>query len=548
MPKLTGLSTPGADPQFSFDAPITVGRGPLIDLSLEHKSVSRRHALLNWVDDVCFVVDLDSANGTFVNHSRITKPTRIRDGDQIEFGLVSARYEDPVASSPASRALKTPSSVKLLGSNARYDVSHTMAIRVEPTPRRVAPPREAQFLRDLGQLLSTSLDHKALMAFVLDQLFLLFGDVDRAFIGVWNRSAGALGDRLARGRSGNAVTVSIAPQVLREAVEKREVVFVEQSLDEDSSRRASTVGTTVCLPVVFQDEVHGVIQLDTTSAAGQFQNDQMPLLIMVSTQLGMCLAHIALHTKLVERELLEQDMMLARRIQHHFLPSGTPKVKGYDFGVDYSPAMAVGGDLYDFFALTDGRTGVLVGDVAGKGISAALYGAKIGSDIRYHSAAHSDPCEILASVNRAVSAYGEDGMFATALLVVLDAFRNEVTVANAGHLPPLARDAQGRVTELAGPVNPPLGINPKATFSGSCHRIAASQSIALFTDGVTEALDPSGRLYGDDRLREQLARANGPPQTTIDGILTSVRTFIDRAPQSDDVTLVCVRRSDSRAR
>ena len=118
---------------------------------------------------------------------------------------------------------------------------------------------------------------------------------------------------------------------------------------------ASRIRSAICVPILFQNEIYGAIQVDTTSGTMPFGHADMSLLVGVATQVGMSLAYADLHAKAVERELLEQDMMLARRVQRLFLPQRIPKVPGYSFSVDYSPALEVGGDLYDFLDLPDGR-------------------------------------------------------------------------------------------------------------------------------------------------------------------------------------------------
>ena len=141
----------------------------------------------------------------------------------------------------------------------------------------------------------------------------------------------------------------------------------------------------------------GILGRDQVDASTgrEFDRSDLTLTLMLAQELGMALAYSRLHEKLVERELIDRDLMLARQIQRHFLPASPPSVSGFNFSIEYRPALMVGGDLYDFVELEGGRLGVVAGDVSGKGVSAALYAAKVISDLRYQSAGQTSASSIL---------------------------------------------------------------------------------------------------------------------------------------------------------
>src|ERR1051326_5122926 len=212
----------------------------------------------------------------------------------------------------------------------------------------------------------------------------------------------------------------------------------------------------------------------------------------------MALAYARVHGKLVERELLEHDLDLAKKIQRHFLP---PK-----FAVEYAPALKVGGDLYDFVELAEGLIAVAVGDVSGKGVSAALFAAKVMSDLRYQAQGQTTASTILTRLNRALSQRNDEGMFVTLALIVIDVRKAHLMVASAGHPLPLVRHATGEVGEIGKTGDKPLGLDEDAAFTQHEYEIDRGDRVVLFTDGVLEALNRADELYGDARLADAIRR------------------------------------------
>ncbi|MDQ2869750.1 MAG: PP2C family protein-serine/threonine phosphatase, partial [Acidobacteriota bacterium] len=221
------------------------------------------------------------------------------------------------------------------------------------------------------------------------------------------------------------------------------------------------------------------------------------------------------------------------------LPKSPPSREGFDIRAHYQPALEVGGDYYDFLELPDGRLGIAVGDVSGKGVSAALYMVKVRGEVRYHSAGLSDPGEILAHVNRAICRdMADDGMFVTAVLLVLDPARRRLTVASAGHMPPVLRRADGTLVVLESPRSAPLGAREDAEFLPAGFDLTEGDTVVAYTDGVSEAVGRKEQLFGDERLRAAVRAAPGTPEDVLTAVLDAVREFSKGEPQSDDLTVL----------
>jgi len=267
------------------------------------------------------------------------------------------------------------------------------------------------------------------------------------------------------------------------------------------------------------------------------------LTVGLSAEVGMALAYARVHGELVEQKLLEHDLELARKIQHHFMPAGPPDISGYSFGIEYKPALAVGGDLYDFIDLGMGLKAIVVGDVSGKGVSAALYSAKLVTHLRYVAKGLTSPAAILSRVNDVLASDDHEGMFVTANVAVLDGRIGRFTIASAGHPLPFARDRHGEIAPLGQADGPAIGMLPGARFHDHEYELDTGDVVVFYTDGVIEALNPQKDMFGEEGLLNSLRRSNGGPPGAVRRIAKDVYRFAGSAPQSDDVTIVSIGRN-----
>jgi sigma-B regulation protein RsbU (phosphoserine phosphatase) len=247
-----------------------------------------------------------------------------------------------------------------------------------------------------------------------------------------------------------------------------------------------------------------------------------------------------LHEQLSAQMLLQHDLQLAERIQHSFLPKAVPTIPGCRFAVRYEAARHIGGDYYDFIRVAEDGIGVSVGDVSGKGVSAALYMAKLSSEMRFHARGSLSPGTVLKRLNRSLAEEMEIGMFVTLALLVLDPSQRRLTIASAGHPPPLVRSAGGSVAELKVPPNLPLGVRDDAAFSEASYALQPGDNVLLYTDGVTEAMDPAGRMFGLKRLRQVVAGGGEHPRELLAAVGGALAEFTAGHPPSDDQAMVCL--------
>jgi phosphoserine phosphatase RsbU/P len=252
--------------------------------------------------------------------------------------------------------------------------------------------------------------------------------------------------------------------------------------------------------------------------------------------------------ELSSRERMERELEIARNVQLSFLPTSTPEILGYDISANCLPAFDTGGDFYDFIPLQDGKIAVIIGDVSGKGIQAAFYMTLIKGFVQSLSERIESPADILCEINRLFVRNAERGIFVTMLYGILDPSTGEFAFARAGHNPAIlkpAKDANPRHLP-----SPGLGIGLVNDDRFAAHIrttkiiIPEEGFVCLYTDGITEAMNLKRELYGDHRLLGQLRLIR---DESAAGILTRIdhdlASFVGRAPQHDDMTLVIIRRS-----
>lgn len=257
--------------------------------------------------------------------------------------------------------------------------------------------------------------------------------------------------------------------------------------------------------------------------------------------------HHALEQHVVERQLLHRELEFAQKVQKRFLPSAAPRVPGYRFAQYYQPAREVGGDYFDYLYLPGRRLAIAVGDVAGKGMPAALLMARVLAEQRYCLLAERTLAEALTRLNGQLAEYIPEGRFITCALLVLEPESHRVTLANAGHLPPLLRRKGSSVVEPLGAAKAgwPLGIDLEISYSQAEVTLESGDVIVLFTDGLTEAEDLSGERYQLRRLADLLAQAPNQVDSLAHAVLQDVRRFAAGKELGDDFTLVCFGRESS---
>jgi phosphoserine phosphatase RsbU/P len=248
-------------------------------------------------------------------------------------------------------------------------------------------------------------------------------------------------------------------------------------------------------------------------------------------------------TRIAMRLPSSHDLQMAEQVQRRLLPRSLPLESGFEFFAFYQPAGSVGGDYYDFIPLPHGRLAIALGDVAGKGLAAALMMAKFSADTRYCFQHTSAPGMAATGLNQLLDELGIDDRFITLSLGILEFEPRRFTFCSAGHPLLLIRRADGRIEERGQDINgPPLGILPDVVYQEASVDLEIGDVVLIYSDGVTDARSIHEEMYDsktDRRLWKRLGLASGGPEATGSTIIKDIRAFSAGRSQFDDITLIC---------
>lgn len=249
----------------------------------------------------------------------------------------------------------------------------------------------------------------------------------------------------------------------------------------------------------------------------------------------------AAQAQIVEKERLERELQVAADIQISILPDQLPIVGDYDFGARILPARQVGGDFYDIFPVTEVQIGILIGDVADKGVPSALFMARTHALIMAEADIASDPVDVMQLVNHHITRLEKSTQFVTALYGTLDLETREFIYARAGHETPLLLTVDGRVERLPHGPGMSLGMWENIVVDKLTLALPAGSTLLLYTDGLPDCRNPEGESFGLERIKQTLCGLVGlPAQQVCDTLLETLITYTNGASQDDDVTLVAI--------
>jgi sigma-B regulation protein RsbU (phosphoserine phosphatase) len=326
------------------------------------------------------------------------------------------------------------------------------------------------------------------------------------------------------------------------AVASKEPVLVNDVRED--SRYLSLIAETrseLVVPLVHKDKVVGVFDLEST-ALGAFTEEHVKVLTPLASQVAVAIENARLYEELRSRDLLRaREMKIAADVQHGLFPEDCPRGKGWEASAHFRPARELGGDLYDFYEMEEGLLGLAVGDVAGKGVPAALYAAFASGTVRSRAFERHAPADLMARVNRTLRRRGVEGLLCNLVYARFDLRARTVSLASSGLPHPLQYSAAtGRCApvEIAGL---PLGAFDGSSYEERTLALESGDVFVFYTDGISDAAR-GAEDYGMDRLRGLVeAHASLPATGLGDRILDDLDTFLQGSDHADDVTVVVVK-------
>lgn len=532
-------------------AGLTLGRTAECGLVVDDPAASRKHMEIRPAGGRFLWKDLGSSNGTLLNGSRMLEG-ELKQGDKIRIGEAVFLFEIEVAPAPEEKKAEprffqetimagagvvqeTPEAGKTAGLlEAVYAVANEIATNYDPcslmdsiletTMRAIKAQRGAIFLAGPDESLLPCPQCQT---------------VHHIHNGVTDHIQ----------LDGIKISQSVATRVLRGG---ESVLY--QDTDGDAAETASAsimslkLHSIVCVPLRAKHGIQGILYMDSDRANVMYTQEDMLLAAAVGNSAGIALENARMHLQILEKQRIEQEIETAWTIQEGFLvkewPETDPRFQVY---AETRPAKTVGGDFYDFVQTGPNSVGVLIGDVSGKGVPAALTMAQLLAQFRLYARTEASPAAVLHLLNKDLAARSRRGMFCTLFYLVLDLDTGAAQCANAGHGPALRISCTGAAffAEASGP---PAGILAEGPWADTPLQLDAGDSLLLLTDGILEARaavkGEDGALdeLGETRLAElAVGLAQAAPQVLLDAINAAVTAHCAPAAPHDDCTMLALK-------
>jgi len=570
MDFLTIVTPEGAKSRYELERMnLKIGRSSTSDLILQDLNVSRLHAELVKRSEGYFILDAGGKNGTFVNDRRIEEPTLLKPGDRVRMGATTLVFngtpqsavefsDAPLPHGPgtihlSADDLKTP---------AFSDVS--VILRSSPPPLALGAPGAPVVRPGMTPVPGGALSSKALSIFIeadkelvfhrpinelLDTIMNLAGRAVRFERGLLMLlEGGQLRPHVVRvppeeeGRS-----ISVSRTITDRVMKAKESILTSDALLDDRFKAGQSVEiqqirSLMSVPLWNNREVIGLIYLDSRQKSGLFTRDDLHVLTHLANVAAVKIENARLFEQAVAAERMEQEIQKAAEIQNHLLPTEGPPIAGYDvFGVSLM-CRAVGGDYYDYVDLEDGMVGIWLGDVAGKGLPAALLMASLQATLRALSELGLPPDDLLTRLNRLLCRTVPENRFVTFFYTVLDPATGTLTYVNAGQNPPYVV-RQGSKPEQLQQTGPPLALFDTTKYTARTVQLARGDVLVCYSDGVTEAHGTGTEEFGEERLTQVVGRERDKTPTGIIKAVTEAMVgFCAGQSYQDDVTLVVLKR------
>jgi serine phosphatase RsbU (regulator of sigma subunit) len=539
--------------RFALDHPVLVGRGPYNHVVLDDTRISRQHAKIAPEAQGHVVYDLNSANGTYVNDQQV-KRQRLSPNDILRFGPFSFRFEGEETERPTDKRGRFVEVHTAVGFEPPSKIVDSLDAALATNPGLLPDlsaledaDRKLRTLYGFTQSIASTLEQGTLVERIVNFVLDTFPEADTAVLYLLDAGDGTMQPfQIKRRGDGPPSHITLPPQFQEEVVTRSRSVlsvpFAPAASAAATGKRGkrSARGLSMHAPLVFNGRVEGVLMVrGADENAPPFRQYDLDLLTGMASQAAMALSNARYHLDSLKRQRLEQDLQLAQEIQQSFLPRALPQPRGIRFVTEYSPAYSVGGDFYDVFWLNYDRIGMFIGDVSGKGVAAALLMARISSDLRLAAMVEPSPGRVLEHVNRIVLERRQPDIFVTVLYLTFDLPTRVLTIANAGHLPPLIRPGpEGAVQRIDTGVGTPIGIFDDSEYDQVTVKLAEGDTVVLCTDGVPEATNPGGEQFGLERLEAILKAGSSNPRALARRLLGALRQHAGAAQQYDDLTLI----------
>ncbi|MEE8525288.1 MAG: SpoIIE family protein phosphatase [Thermoanaerobaculia bacterium] len=542
------------DHPFDGDS-LVVGRASDSDLVIEDRFLSRRHSRVFRRDGRLMLEDLGSRNGTLLNGGPVSEPVPLELGDVVKISgsVITVLDADSAAERPLRQELPDHTILRSASGLLSHVSNDSSRLRGEAAVRRYA--ERLRLVNDVHRALGQSIELEELLELILERVFDHLRPEQGA---IFLRRDGEL--ELAAKRSVPGVDADfVTSRSLQSEVTDKGMAALVLDVENDErfasaqSILFSGIRSLVAAPLLDTLEDRGagsndggalgMIVLSSRAGVRKFSEEDMELLVSLASVAALSLRNVSLAAEAVERRRLEKELALGRHIQKALLPAELPRIVGYELYARNIPSRGVSGDYYVVLERGGGREVVLmVADVSGKGIAASILTASLEALAAGPIEDGLPPNEIFDRLSRLLHQRTPPEKYATAFLAALEPATGVLTYANAGHNPALIVRESGKVDEI-GSTGLPIGLLPGAEYKAGEVILGGGDTFVLYTDGITEAMDPDGEEYGDERLIEFCRNHREHSLEQVAHLLAAdLDSFARGHAFDDDRTLVMARR------
>ncbi len=528
----------------------TIGRSARSDVCIPDAFASRLHAEVRKEGDAYWLQDLGSANGTRYNGQLVSMPLPLLSGGEIQIGETVILFEDETFLTQSRNATLITDNTQSLDPSMTISFNH----RRHPTAEII----DSQFssrteLLGLISKVGVALLSSSGLNDTLNQVATLVFEAvpaDRCVIMLRDeKTEGGMKIMVARqrGKVETVEEVRISSLVMHEVLENGKSVLTADA--QHDPRYASQtmalldIRSVLAVPLsVSEENIFGLIYADAPSGQATFSEEHLNILTTLASVASIRVENAKLMEERFERERIKRELEFATEIQQSFQPSSPPLMDDYEFqGISFS-CYEIGGDYYDFIKLPDGKMIIALGDVSGKGTSAALLMSSLHAAIHAQITAKTPLMQTIVSVNKYLAANTPSNRFVTLFAAELDPQTGILSYVNAGHNPPLVGRANGQVEQLESG-GFPLGILPMAEYEVGQIQLNSGDALVVYSDGVSEANNLKDEEFGMDRLKAVVSKNIRASAAGLrDKVENALSNFTQTAPANDDITLVIVKR------
>jgi len=335
--------------------------------------------------------------------------------------------------------------------------------------------------------------------------------------------------------------IPVSKGIVGLAVEQKQAVLVRDvKKDPRYIETNPETRSELAVPLIYKDNVIGVLDLEHTKR-GFFTDDHLRTMTTLAAQIAIAIENARLYEQIARQERrLERDLAMARELQFRLLPQSRPKLDNLEIAAKFSPARAIGGDLYDFLSYSNSRTAIAIGDISGKGAPAAIYAALVSGILRSHAPMEPAPAEMLAAVNYSLAERRIEGQFVSLIYAVWDDVNSTLQVSNSG-LPRPVYCHKGK-TQLIEATGLPLGLFDDAEYDEFTFQAEPEDIFVFFSDGILDATNKAGDLFGRTRLEKIIAECSGnSAESMVKSIFKAAADHASGVETFDDETVVAIK-------